>query len=394
MKKWISYLLVMIGTSVFAEDVLIPVPLELVSENDYGTISGRLQALSMYRDYEGLGNGANITLGVMLGYTSPELAGFVFGATYNWAGEYLKNNTNGMLANDDIHVFNEAWLRYNFSLIGLSNTTMTVGRQINNGEVLRKDDFRQKARSIEAVQIETKDISGLRLTAGHAIRMSSWIDVGDRWEFNDFGDVFGAGDNIDGVTWGEAVYTGVQGLEIALFDAYAYDVANLIGTRAKWHVTTNSALVGYYRHEMDVGDAASFSANAFGLSLQQKIGAITLEPGYFSVRGGNLRFQETTTGINHPLGSSMMIYATQFAGGSDTLYLKAVTKVGKTALYGLYNYTGHDKLAYDGQELNIVVKQPLFDNITLCLKAGFGYRDGSSVDSTATDTRLFVTYKF
>lgn len=367
-------------------------PVSVFNEKEkYGEISGRIQSLSMYRDFEGGGNGFNSTLGAVINYTSPELAGFDAGLGFNYVWEFYKNNNSGMLANDDINVLNEAWIRYSLS----TNAAITVGRKINNGEVFRADDFRQKARSIEAVQLDVTAVKNLKLTLGHAFRMSNWIDAGDRWDFNDFGDVFGAADDTDGVTWGEAVYSGIDNLEVALFDAYAYDVANLIGTRAKYNVTDESALVGYYRHESDVGESTAGDSDAFGLSLQQKIGDVTLEPGYFGVHGSTLRFQETTTGINHPLGSSMIIYSSQFAGGSDTAYLKAVTKVGKTVLYGLYNYTWHDKLPYDGQELNIVVKQPICENLTVAFKGGVGYRDiDGSGDTTALDTRLFITYSF
>ena len=372
---------------VSAESIMKP-----VNDQGYGTISGRIQSLSMYRDYEGVGNGANSTLGFILGYTSPEFAGFDGGLAYNYAGEIYENNNSGILANDEIHILNEGWVRYNFGALNLTNTTVLAGRRINNGEVFRADDFRQKSRSIETVQVESTDLSDNKFTVGHAMRMSSWIQAGDLWDFNDFGDVFRTGYDTDGVTWGEAVNSRIEGLEVALFDAYAWDVANLIGTRAKWDVAEKSALVGYYRHESDAGDAANRNSDAYGLALQQKMGDFTIEPGFFSVHGSNLRFQETTTGINHPLGASMMIYAGQFNGGADTAYLKAVTKVGKTTLYGLYKYTWQNKATFDGQELNLVVKQPIVENLTAAFKLGLGYRDGP--DTMASDARLFITYTF
>jgi len=223
------------------------------------------------------------------------------------------------------------------------------------------------------------------------------------WKFQDFGDVFDAGYDTDGITWGEGSYTGIENLEIALFDAIAWDVANLIGARAKYKMTDETAFLAYYRNERDIGDATSRKSNAFGLSLEQKAGAFTLEGGYFGVHGDSLRFQETTTGINHALGASMMIFARQFIGGADTLYAKATTKLEKTntTLYGLYNYTRHDKsksTLRQGQELNLVVKQPIpkIDNLTAALKLGLGYRDG--IDGTSnqfgTDARLFLTYTF
>lgn len=372
-----------------------------VNDQGYGTISGRIQSLTMYRDFESANSGAgandaNSTVGIILGYTSPELAGFDAGVAYNYAGEIYENNTSGILANDEINVLNEGWVRYNFGALDLTNTTVLAGRKINNGEVFRADDFRQKSRSIETVQFETDDFQNNRFVAGHTIRLSNWIQAGDRADFNNYGDVFKTGYDTDGITWTEMVNTSVQGVEVALFDAYAWDVANLIGTRAKWDITENSALLGYYRHENDVGEAVNRNSEAFGLSLQQKLGAFTLEPGIFSVHGSNLRFQELTTGINHALGASMEICSCQFNGGADTAYLKAVTKVGKTILYGLYNYTWHSKESFDGQELNIVIKQPVAENLTIAFKGGIGYRDqkNGGPNTTDTDARLFLTYTF
>ena len=386
----------MVASLASAESVLKP-----FNDKGYGTFSGRVQSLSMYRDYSdnGLGNGANSTLGFVLGYTSPEFAGFDAGLAYNFAGELFENNNSGLLANDDIHILNEGWVRAQLGT--LTNTTALIGRKINNGEIFRADDFRQKARSIETIQSTSTDHPDHRYTVGHAIRMSNWIQRRDRWDFNDFGDVFSepgnpVGYDTDGVTWAEAVVSRVQGLEIALFDAYAWDVANLIGTRAKWDIAEKSALLGYYRHENDVGKAASRNSDAFGLSFQQKVGDITLEPGFFSVHGSTLRFHEATTGINHALGSSMMIYSGQFNGGADTAYLKAVTKLGKTTLYGLYNYTWQSNGLFDkGQELNLVVKQQILDNLSVAVKGGIGYRDmKNGGNTTATDARLFLTYTF
>ncbi len=358
---------------------------------DYGTVSGRVQSLTMYRDFEGTGNGFNSTLGLVLNYTSPPLAGFDAGLGFHYVWEFYKVNRSGLLANDDLMVLNEAWLRYRVA----DHTSVTAGRRISNGEVFRADDFRQKARSVEGVALETTAIPDLALTVGHALRMSNWIDSGDRWDFNDFDAVFGTADDSDGVTWAEAVYAGVESLEVALFDAYAYDVANLAGLRARVDVSEDTGLVVYYRHEDDVGAAAPLSADAYGAAVQQKVGGVTLEPGWFAVSGDNLRFQETTTGINHPLGSLMIIYAQPFAGGSDTFYLKATAKAGKTVLYALYDYTRHDKVAFDAQELNVVVKQPLTDHLGVALKAAAGYRDMDEGDDTlATDTRLFVTWVF
>jgi len=368
------------------------------NEKGYGVVSGRIQYLGMYRNYENVKNGNASTLGGILGYITPAWAGLDAGLAYNYAGTLYDGGNSSLVANDNIDVLNEAWVRFTPSTAGLAGTTFVAGRKISNGEVFRADDYRQKSRSIQAVQIETRAIPDTALTVGHANKLSNWIDSGTRWEFNDLGNVFGTGYHTDGITWGEGVYTGIEKVEVALFNAYAWDVSNLLGTRVKYNVFDTTSFIFYYRHENDVGKAASQNANAYGISLQQKVSGVTVEPGYFGVSGDNLRFQETTTGINHPLGVSMMIYPSMFAGGADTAYLKVSTKINRTALYVLYNYTWQDKPAYnyDGQELDLVVKQSLMDSLSVALKFGVAKRDARNGgnDTTATDTRLFLTYAF
>jgi len=404
MKKWIIIFTAAIAGSLFAEGLLDP-----VNELGYGTLKARLQTLSMYRDYEGPGDGYSTTLGLKLDYLSPEVVGLSGGASWiyvepiHYSGGIDKGKT--LLLNGRVNMLNELWAQYRFGVIGLSNTTVRAGRQVVNGEVFRKDEFRQKPRALEAIVLTTKDIPDTVLTIGHVERLSNVWDTDSHawitWEFDDIEDVLTRGKVADtrGVDWAEAVYIGITNLELAVYDAYAHDIANIIGARAKYTVCSNTALVGYYRHENSVQQevAGSYAANMYGLSVQQKIGGVSVDAGWLGVKGGNLLFEELGTGINHPLGSSMMIYPGMFLGGADTVYLKAVTKLDKTVLYMLYHYTWHDhaKTAYDGQELDVVIKQPVGENLSVALKVGAGYRDWKGAnDTTALDARLFLTYNF
>lgn len=379
--------------------------IEQFNELGYGTLSGRLQTLSMYRDFDNGNNAHSTTLGLKLDYLSPAREGWTIGASYIGAGvlnsmDYATTGNPGdaLVGNGRVNLLNEAYLSYNMEALGLTNTTATVGRRVNAGEVFRADDFRQKPRAIEAIMLESRDFHETKILIGHAWEMSNWIDANPLWKFENF-ENYGT----DGITWGEVVNNCISDLEVAVFDAYAQDIANLIGARARYTLTEETAVLGYVRSEKDVGDNSGHNANAFGLSFEQKIDALTLEGGYFGVSGDNLFFQETTTGINHALGSSLMLYSGQFLGGADTVYAKATTKVERTqtVLYALYNYTIHDEGDTDlrqAQELNIVIKQPVpkVDNLTVAFKGGIGTRDGVNGvgDTTATDARLFVTYTF
>jgi len=370
--------------------------LKRVNETLPGTLNGHVRYLGMYRDYESSGYGQNSTVGVLLGYASDRWNGLDFGVSYDYSATLDDGGETALLANDDVHVLNEAWGRYHFETFGWDQTAVMLGRKITNGSVFRKDDFRQSPRSVESVQVEMNEFEHLKVTLGHASKMSNWVALGDRWDFNGFGDVFGVGYDTDGLTWGEAVYTGFEGWEISVFDAYAWDVANLIGTRVQYNICDEAALIGYYRHEGDVGRAATRNSDAYGLSYRQRAKGVTFEPGYFAVTGSALRFNALTTGVDHPLGSLMIIASHPFDRGAQTVFLKATTKLNDTAFYMLYNHTWHSEQDYDGQELNMVVSQPIWHQLVASVKLGVGYRDGKSgqANETFSDVRLLMTYEF
>ncbi|MGE4489863.1 MAG: OprD family outer membrane porin [Kiritimatiellales bacterium] len=403
MKNGLVLCLAAVSSAVLGESVLTP-----VNELGYGTVSMRLQTLSMYRDYENAtpGNAYSTTAGLLFGYTSPELSGFSVGGTWIYAEplDASDDSRNGktLLSNGRVNLLNEAWVQYRFGAVGLTNTFVKAGRQVINGELFRADEIRQKPRSLEAVQLTVKDLPGLSVTVGHAWRLSNVLDNEDSWRFNDFEEVLTPGKGYDsrGITWGEMTYTGVTHLQAALYEAYVHDIANVFGGRARYAVTDRTALLAYFQHANSVQSAESvdpFDSDMFSAAIEQKIGRVTLESGWFGVHGDSMLFHEMTTGLNHPMGNSLMVYAGHFNGGADSAYLKATTKVGKTFLYMLYNYTWqNDSTMNEGQEINFVVKQPLFDNFSATFKYGAGYRDGSNGadDTVATDARLFLTYNF
>ena len=381
--------------------------IEDFNSKGYGTLSGRLQSVNMYRDYDDGNNAFASSLGIILKYQSPDYQGFSFGAAYNGAGiidsmDYGTSTSPGeyLLQNGRISLLNEAYISYNMEALGLSDTSITAGRRINNAEVFRADDIRQKSRSIMAIQAESKDVENWRFAGGHSFEQSGILDMGDRWEFRDYGDVLGTGYDIDGITWGEATFSGIENVEISAFDAAAWDAANMIGTRATINLTEKTSILAYYRNETDMGDAANHDSDLVGLSIVQKVGSVRVEGGYFGVYGDNLTFNQLTTGINHALGASLMIYTGQYNGDADTFYVKATTKLKatNTILYTLANYTRQnaDTAAFDNAaEFDFIAKQPINDQLMAVVKAGVAYRDeGSFLNPTATDVRFFLTYKF
>ncbi len=395
-----SIVLASVASMASADSIMKP-----FNDKGYGTISGRIRSVTMARDYDNVGNASNSTIGGIIGYTTPVLAGFDAGVAYNYAGEIYDNNRTAMLWNDEINILNEAWARYNFKALGAPGTTLAGGYKIKNGQVFRKDDIRQKSRSLLSVLAESKDIDNLRFTVGHAFKASGVLQGDtageDRSEFNDFGKIFSTFDyahptketfdDTDGVTWIEGELTGIGNLEVTLFDAYAWDVVNMIGTRITYNITPETAILAYGRYESDTGDMDSFEGSAFGASVVQKVASVRLEAGYFGVYDDGLKFNQFTTGFNHALGSSLMVYAGQWNAGSDSYYFKATTKIAAsgTILYTLFNYNDADKDAY---EWDLIAKQPVVDNLMAVVKFGMGRKVQD--DLSGTDIRFFLDYNF
>lgn len=388
-----------------AESLLAP-----VNELGIGTVGIRARTITMYRDYEGTGNNYATSLGWKLDWLSPEFEGFSAGVSYirsdvlHSAGR-KKQLPKGefLLQNGRVNVLNEAWVQYRFEVIQRPETFIKAGRQVINGEVFRADEARHKPRSFEAVVFTTKDtIPDTELTVGHIDRISNiWGFDGAApmsWRFKDAEKVLGgeAYRSTRGISWAEVVNRSVEDLELVAYSAYAYNLAKMGGGRVRYALSDSTALNGYYRHERDAGSGPRYRSDMLGLSVSQKIGAVNLEPGYFSVSGKNLKFQQARTGINHPMGSSMMIYANHFDGGADTAYLRMTTTIRNTSLYALYNYTWHDNATMRAaEELNVVVSHPLTERLTVALRGGVGYRDWKNQgNTTATDARVFLTYQF
>ncbi|MGA0332735.1 MAG: hypothetical protein ACO3N7_07405 [Kiritimatiellia bacterium] len=349
-------------------------------------ISGRLRSVSMNRDYEGKGSGSNSSLGILLQAEARLWEGGDAGATYIYAEEVYASGQSEMLSNNAFHLLNEAWLDADLA----GGSAIRGGRMVYNGEVFRKDDSRQKPRAIEAVEWRTET---LRL--GHALRMSNYLQSGDRWEFNSFDEVLKAGEDSEGMSWIEMQIPLSANLICSLYDAVAWRVSNLAGSRLAWQISGDLTLLGYLRLESGLDQNRDHQSETYGLSVQKKWGGLLLESGLLSVQGDDMLFEETTTGFNHALASCMIIYSCPFDAGADTLYLKAKRKLGSASLYLLGIVTWHSRMPFDAEEMNLVLTHPLTDQVDIAVKAGVGYRQNDLIEnSTATDARLFLTYRY
>lgn len=346
----------------------------------------------MHRDYADVnaGTGSNTAVGLQLSYDSPQLGWLSAGLTGDLVGEIHRNGDAQINLNDDVQLLTEAWLRASLS----EQWHLTAGRQAVNGEVLREDVFRHKSRAVEGLLLEFKDDQGLSFAAGHALRMSNWLQFREMSEFNPFDQVFKSDADSPGMTWAETSYAGLKDWQFTAFGCQVHEIAELYGVRTRWQMTTETAWSAFYRHE-EANNRTTDVADAFGFAWQQKLGPVDMELGSFSVRGHKLLFDALTTGINHPLGSLMLICESPYDKDADTGYLRLNCPLGSTLLYALYAYTAHDTLPFNGHELNLVVNQQLTKEWSVAVKFGYGLRQPEAGNSKHfTDSRLVVNYQF
>ncbi len=376
-------------------------PVDTFNKSDYGTISGRLQNVTMYRDFadDGARTAKGSNVGIVLKYLSPKSEGLDFGLTYTGAWEFWDEGNSPLLSLGNVNVLNEAWLRYGFT----DKASVTLGRKVHHGQVFTKDDYRQKERSLEGIRF---DYAGddTSLVLGHAWRLANWKGRDDhREDFQNFKDVFKyqgyePPEDTDGVTWGEWTYTGLDNLKFIIYDGYAHDVANLFGVRAEYNFSDATKLQGVFRSEAEVGDSTAGDAQTYDLSISHKFGKSKVIAGYFGVRGSDVVFGEESTGNPTPLG----YYAGQYKEGANSPYFRYITTIGKTFVFLMADLPFHDVQPFDGQYYGAVIKHPITDKFSATFKGWVGFRDykdghtnaTGTDESTSYDWRLFLTYKF
>lgn len=79
--------------------------------------------------------------------------------------------------------------------------------------------------------------------------MSHYLQAGDLWEFNDFEKVFKVEGDSAGVSWVDMLFTPNENVEVGVYDAFAWNITHLVGTRTKWNLSEDLSLLLYARME-------------------------------------------------------------------------------------------------------------------------------------------------
>ncbi len=294
------------STMIMAGGDIAPVEPVVVAEveKDWGEIFGQSRTFYIDRTYSGLvnNNRSSLATGGYIGYKSPDFSGFTVAvAAYGTYGFDIHNEDADVIGSasydpslygrdfENYAFIGQAYLNYKFS-----NTNIKAGRMRLDTPLAGADDARMLPNLFEALVVSNTDIENTTLIAAHVFRET----VGT------FGNIYGGGalgltsgyglgmnealsgdfvnmgtvalgstdadgnfvDNeTDGVTALAAVYTGIEGLKLQVWDYIAWDILNAVYLAGDYTIGVNESakvkLSAQYINEQDIGGAFAGSVD-------------------------------------------------------------------------------------------------------------------------------------
>ncbi|MFZ3053279.1 MAG: OprD family outer membrane porin [Sulfuricurvum sp.] len=266
---------------------------DLASMFKEGKASGQIRAFYIDRDYSGgtTVHRDGLAIGGYLKYETGMLNGLSAGAAFYTTNKldtksYIagENDTTLFGPNGDNETYlGEAYLQYKNG-----NTAFKAGRQKLDTPLAGADDARMLPNLFEAYVLSNTDIKDTSLIAAHvtkfaagtfanaynnqpaALSLTSGYSgltnatnmVGS---FENMGE-YAIGKNTDGVTVAAAIYSGIPGMKLQLWDYYAHDILNAIYAEANYGWSYASGVSPYaaaqYIKEDDVGSSYATKVNS------------------------------------------------------------------------------------------------------------------------------------
>ncbi|MBN2870172.1 MAG: OprD family outer membrane porin [Campylobacterales bacterium] len=273
-----------------------------------GKASGQIRAFYIDRDYSGIASVHRdaTAIGGYLKYETGAWNGLSLGAAfYTSNGLFLGDKTTATgtdnpkvdptllgKSNDSVTYLGEAYVQYKNG-----NTTFKGGRQKLDTPMAGSDDARMLPNLFEAYVLSNTDMKDMTLIAAHVTKFAqgtfgraynggvlsvtsgySLVNSKDYvGEFVDMGS-YAIGQNTDGVSVAAAVYTGIPGLKLQLWDYYAHDILNAIYAEANYGWSMGGGISPYvaaqYIREDNIGNdyAGEVESNFYGAKAGAKIG--------------------------------------------------------------------------------------------------------------------------
>ncbi|ADR34494.1 outer membrane porin [Sulfuricurvum kujiense DSM 16994] len=252
-----------------------------------GKVSGQFREFSISREVDDTRPAANNdytrkanTIGGYLKYETGAWNGLSLGAAvYGTIGVHLGNRSNvndvdpTLLSKDNQNDFylGEAYLQYKNG-----NTTFKAGRQKLDTPMVGSDDARMLPNLFEAYVLTNTDVKDTTLVAAHVTKFAqgtfgraytsgilsatsgySLVDArGQTGDFTNMGE-YAIGEKTDGVSVAAAIYSGIPGLKLQLWDYYAHDILNAVYAEANYGFSMGNGVAPYvaaqWINERDVG---------------------------------------------------------------------------------------------------------------------------------------------
>ncbi len=264
-----------------------------------GKVSGQFREFTISREYEDtrtFGGPTRIgedytrkanTIGGYLKYETGSFNGVSLGAAaYTAIGVGLRSPRNDYFQvdptllgdkNENLFYLGEAYLQYKNG-----NTTFKGGRQKLDTPMAGSDDARMLPNLFEAYVLSNTDVKDTTLVAAHVTKFaqgtfgrvydasasagnavlsvtSGYSLVDSRTHAGDFENMgkYAIGDNTAGVSVAAAIYSGIPGLKLQLWDYYAHDILNAVYAEANYGWSYASGVAPYvaaqWINEQDVG---------------------------------------------------------------------------------------------------------------------------------------------
>ncbi|MDO9055309.1 MAG: OprD family outer membrane porin [Sulfuricurvum sp.] len=255
-----------------------------------GKASGQIRAFYIDRDYDGYTNATSVhrnatAIGGYLKYETGAWNGLNLGsAFYTTNGLFLKDKTTSTGAdnsevdptllgksNESTTYLGEAYVQYKNG-----NTTFKGGRQKLDTPMAGSDDARMLPNLFEAYVLSNTDVKDTTLIAAHVTKFaqgsfgrvynggilsvtSGYSLVDSKTHVGEFVDMgtYAIGENTGGVSVAAAIYSGVPGLKLQVWDYYAHDILNAIYAEANYGWSYASGVAPYvaaqWINERDVG---------------------------------------------------------------------------------------------------------------------------------------------
>jgi len=328
-----------------------------------GKISGQLREFSISRkvndtrptnnnDYTRRAN----AIGGYLKYETRTWNGLSAGAAaYGTIGVNVGNRNNlnevdpTLLSKDnknDIYL-GEAYIQYKNG-----NTTFKAGRQKLDTPMAGGDDARMLPNLFEAYVLSNTDVKDTTLIAAHVTKFaqgtfgrvynasanhtnavlsatagySYWDSRNQTGTFTDMG-TYAVNQNTDGVSVAAAIYSGIPGLKLQLWDYYAYDILNAIYAEANYGWSMSNGIAPYlaaqWINERDTGNsyAGNVKSDFIGAKAGVKVANFDIS-GAVSHNSKDASATATNGGTISPWGgmpayTQGMVTRHQFMAGTD-----------------------------------------------------------------------------